>query len=116
MPGGDAAERLLDDPPAQRLHPTAAGLRVATFTGGYGSQEAAARWRLNASTVAVETTRVLSFREGLTVAVGWNPGVVRRPLRDWLPHAALAASVLLPALGWRMWWGGQCPPARLPLT
>lgn len=26
--------------------------------------------------------------------------------------ALLALAVLMPALGWRMWWGGQCPPAR----
>ncbi len=38
--------------------------------------------------------------------------LLRRPRRDWLPHVALAASVLVPALAWRMWWGGQCPPAR----
>ena len=25
---------------------------------------------------------------------------------------ALAIAALLPALPWRMWWGGQCPPAR----
>jgi hypothetical protein len=25
---------------------------------------------------------------------------------------ALALAVVIPALGWRMWWGGQCPPAR----
>jgi hypothetical protein len=24
----------------------------------------------------------------------------------------LVLAVLLPAVGWRMWWGGQCPPAR----
>jgi hypothetical protein len=38
--------------------------------------------------------------------------LVRRPRPDWLPHVGVAASVLLPALAWRMWWGGQCPPAR----
>jgi hypothetical protein len=31
---------------------------------------------------------------------------------------AAALSVVLPILSWRMWWGGQCPPARflLPLV
>ena len=28
------------------------------------------------------------------------------------PHALVAAAILLPVLGWRMWWGGQSPPAR----
>jgi hypothetical protein len=29
-----------------------------------------------------------------------------------LAHGVVGAAVLLPVLGWRMWWGGQCPPAR----
>jgi hypothetical protein len=28
------------------------------------------------------------------------------------PHALVAAAILLPVVGWRMWWGGQSPPAR----
>ena len=28
------------------------------------------------------------------------------------PALLLALAVLLPVLPWRMWWGGQCPPAR----
>ena len=28
------------------------------------------------------------------------------------PHVLVGAAVLLPLLPWRMWWGGQCPPAR----
>jgi hypothetical protein len=27
-------------------------------------------------------------------------------------HLMLAAALLAPVLAWRMWWGGQCPPAR----
>lgn len=27
-------------------------------------------------------------------------------------HLALLASLLAPVVTWRMWWGGQCPPAR----
>src|SRR5207244_3872396 len=36
-------------------------------------------------------------------------GVVRRG--GW-PHVLLGVAVLAPLAGWRMWWGGQCPPAR----
>jgi hypothetical protein len=36
----------------------------------------------------------------------------RRPAGEWLPHVGVALGVLLPALAWRMWWGGLCPPAR----
>jgi len=36
----------------------------------------------------------------------------------WRAEVALVLAILLPALVWRMWWGGQSPPARLiaPLT
>ena len=32
--------------------------------------------------------------------------------RDLWPYLVLAIAILLPLLRWRMWWGGQCPPAR----
>jgi hypothetical protein len=38
------------------------------------------------------------------------PAFVRR--RAAWPHGLVGIAVLLPALSWRMWWGGQCPPAR----
>jgi hypothetical protein len=28
------------------------------------------------------------------------------------PHLLVGGAVLAPLLNWRMWWGGQCPPAR----
>jgi hypothetical protein len=33
--------------------------------------------------------------------------------REAWPHLLVGAAVLAPLLSWRMWWGGQCPPARL---
>jgi hypothetical protein len=33
-------------------------------------------------------------------------------LRAWEP-LLVGAAVIAPVLPWRMWWGGQCPPARL---
>jgi len=32
--------------------------------------------------------------------------------RRWWPQALLALAILVPVLFWRMWWGGQSPPAR----
>jgi uncharacterized membrane protein len=55
------------------------GIRTTAFTGGYGSREEAASIEQSGSLVTVRTTRPLNFREGLTAAVAWNPGVVRRP-------------------------------------
>jgi hypothetical protein len=39
---------------------------------------------------------------------------VRRPFspRAW-PFGLVGAAILAPVLPWRMWWGGQCPPARM---
>ncbi len=62
-----------------RLPAGVAGVRSYAFTGGYGSQESAARITAVGTTLTVETTRALNFREGVTVAIAWNPGVVARP-------------------------------------
>jgi hypothetical protein len=43
------------------------------------------------------------------LALAGLPEAGRRRL--W-PHALVALAVLVPVLWWRMWWGGQCPPAR----
>jgi hypothetical protein len=32
--------------------------------------------------------------------------------RDAVSQALVGLAVLAPVLSWRMWWGGQCPPAR----
>jgi hypothetical protein len=36
---------------------------------------------------------------------------LRRRAEAW-PHLLVGLAVLAPVLTWRMWWGGQCPPAR----
>jgi uncharacterized membrane protein YgcG len=64
-----------------RLPAGVTGIRAYAFTGGYGSQESAARIQVVGTTLTVETTRALNFREGVTVAIAWNPGVVARPTR-----------------------------------
>jgi uncharacterized membrane protein YgcG len=66
-----------------RIHlpPGVTGLRAVPFTGGYGSREQAASFTLGESEVSFRTTRGLNFREGLTVAVAWNPGLIHRPSR-----------------------------------
>ena len=61
------------------LPPDVTGIRAHAFTGGYGSQESAAAVSETGTTLTVETTRALNFREGVTVAVAWDPGVVVRP-------------------------------------
>jgi uncharacterized membrane protein YgcG len=72
MPIGAASARVL-------LPDAATSLRATAFTGPYGSRARDADVAIDGSTVRVEMTRALDFREGLSVVVGWAPGVVRRP-------------------------------------
>ena len=62
-----------------RLPPNVDGIRSAAFAGPTGSVEVDVRITEAGSSVAFEANRSLRFREGLTVVVGWNPGVTVRP-------------------------------------
>lgn len=55
------------------------GTRTAAFTGYFGATGDDARVEDLGSEFLFETTRELGFREGLTIAVGWDPGQVARP-------------------------------------
>lgn len=55
------------------------GLRAAAYTGSFGSTQHDADVQINGNTVEVDTRRRLNIRQGLTVAVAWDPGVVHRP-------------------------------------
>lgn len=61
-----------------RLPEGVSGVRATAFRGGYGSTEQSAV-SIEQDGVHVRSTRGLDFREGLTIVVGWNPGVVHRP-------------------------------------
>jgi hypothetical protein len=52
---------------------------------------------------------LLPFAPVFLIALAGLGRLVR--LRAW-EHLLLGAAVILPVLPWRMWWGGQCPPAR----
>lgn len=62
-----------------RLPEAVAGVRAHAFTGGYGATGQDAVVEVAGSRVDVRTDRPLDFREGLTIGIGWNAGVVRRP-------------------------------------
>ena len=78
-----------------RLPAGVEGIRSYAFTGGYGSQESAARISQVGTTLTIETTRALNFREGVTAAIAWNPGVVTRPSRADKTREFLLANVAL---------------------
>ncbi|MBI2835339.1 MAG: DUF2207 domain-containing protein [Acidobacteria bacterium] len=101
-----------------QLPDTVTGVRAIAFTGGYGSREQAADIRIASTDVTFRTSRPLNFREGLTVVIGWNPGIVRRPtatdravafLLGNLPLAIPA--LLLPAMWW-LWYSRGRDPRR----
>jgi hypothetical protein len=98
------------------------GLRTAAFTGGYGSQESAARITVTGADITVESSRALNFREGLTAAIAWDPGVVARPTAAGKAADFLRANgiLLLPVavfgLMWRLWSRRGRDPRRRPVA
>ena len=78
-----------------RLPAGVTGVKSYAFTGGYGSQESAARITAVGTTLTVETTRALNFREGVTVAIAWDPGIVTRPTSVDRAREFLLANVTL---------------------
>ncbi len=61
------------------LPPGASGVRALAFTGAYGSREQRADVEIAHSEVRVRMRRPLAFREGMTVVVGWDKGLVKEP-------------------------------------
>lgn len=62
-----------------RLPANAGGVRAIAFNGPYGSTAQDATVDVQGTTVRVAMEEGLGFREGLTVVVGWNKGVVAEP-------------------------------------
>jgi uncharacterized membrane protein len=100
----------------------AAGLRAAAFNGAYGATEREAEVTVGAKDVRFRMPRPLAFREGLTVVVGWDKGLVREPTRadraagflsdNWplgIPFLVLAGML-------RLWWRKGRDPKELPIV
>jgi hypothetical protein len=98
------------------------GLRAVAFTGVYGAREQAATVDVSTSEVAVQTTRRLNFREGLTVAVGWDPGLVHRPgfaelaLRFLRSNWLLGVPILVFLGMFALWHARGRDPRRQPIA
>jgi hypothetical protein len=72
VPVGNASAQIF-------LPPGVTGIRTNEFTGSYGSRAQNAAVKASENTVEVSMLRPLSFREGLTVVVGWDKGFVKEP-------------------------------------
>ena len=55
------------------------GLHASDYTGVFGSRAQDAAVETLGANVDIRTTRSLAFREGLTVVVGWDKGLVHAP-------------------------------------
>lgn len=86
---------------------------VASPLALYGGIPADARelsWRALAGLLLDRSFGLLPTAPVFLLALAGLHGVLGR--RDAWPHALVGLAVLAPLLSWRMWWGGQCPPAR----
>jgi len=57
----------------------AVGIRSTAFNGAYGARETGAEIVTQGSRLHFRMPRKLEFREGLTVVVGWNKGLIPAP-------------------------------------
>jgi uncharacterized membrane protein YgcG len=71
----DQASALIKLPAAA----AGAGLRATAYTGAFGSTASEADVEIAGSQVSIRARHGLDYREGLTVVVGWNKGVVAEP-------------------------------------
>jgi hypothetical protein len=78
--------------------------------GGVPADARAFSWRSLPGLFLDRSFGLLEVAPVFLLALAGLPGVVRR--REAWPHAIVGLAVLAPLLSWRMWWGGQCPPAR----
>ena len=86
---------------------------VASPLAIYGGMPADARvytWRAPAGLLLDRSFGLLPIAPVFLLALAGIPALVSR--RAAWPHVLVGLAVLAPALSWRMWWGGQCPPAR----
>jgi uncharacterized membrane protein YgcG len=85
------------------------GVRATAFTGRRGASGRDFERFIGEDRVSFETTRRLGYREGLTIVVGWDPGVVARPgavkrARWWLmKYLFVPLPIIVFVLMFRQW-------------
>jgi uncharacterized membrane protein len=100
----------------------ASQIRATAFNGAYGATLREAEMALQGTGVTFQMPRPLAFREGMTVVVGWDKGLVRAPTvadravgflaSNWplgIPFLVLAGML-------RIWWTRGRDPRSLPIA
>ena len=104
-----------------RLPEGVSGIRATAFRGAYGSTEQSAV-KIGEADVSVATTSGLGMREGLTLVVGWNPGIVHRPTgvektaNVVYSNIPLAVPPVIFLLMWRLWRARGRDPELAPIA
>jgi uncharacterized membrane protein len=104
-----------------RLPGGVSGLRATAFRGAFGSTEQSAV-SIGEGEVSVSTTSGLGMREGLTLVVGWNPGIVHRPTAVEKTASVVYSNVPLAIppvilfLMWRLWRARGRDPELAPIA
>jgi hypothetical protein len=89
-------------------HPTPLGIY-----GGIVPQDArSSPWSAVPGLLLDRSFGLLWYAPIFLIALAGLGSLVARARRDAWPHLLVGLAVLGPVLGWRMWWGGQCPPGR----
>jgi hypothetical protein len=78
--------------------------------GGMPPDARVATWRSFVGLLLDRSFGLLPAAPVFLLALAGLPFLLRK--RAAWPHALVGLAVLAPVLTWRMWWGGQCPPAR----
>jgi uncharacterized membrane protein len=119
---GDEWDAAIDQVTARIALPAGAtGVRAVAYTGAYGANAHDAKVTIN-DAIEIESTRPLSFHEGLTAVVGFDKGLVHpsssftlflRFLRSNIP-LLLPVFVFFGMLWW--WWTHGRDPQRNAIT
>jgi hypothetical protein len=100
----------------------ATGVRATSFNGVYGSAATEAKSKIDGARISFVMPRPLEYREGLTVVVGWDKGLVPTPttwekvswfLRDNWP---LGVPILVFAFMFSIWTRRGRDPALRPIA
>jgi hypothetical protein len=85
---------------------------LAVYGGGIPPDAATSSVRVATGLLLDRSFGLLPHAPVFVLSLAALPLLVRTTARQAWPHLLVGTAIVAPLLGWRMWWGGQCPPAR----